>query len=129
MAVSDNFLGYVLEQLADIGRVHPRRMFGGVGLYSGELFIGLLDDNTLYLRADDSNRDDYLRRAMLPFRPFRDRPEYSMSYYQVPADVIEDAEALVAWATKSVRVAAAAPKTRRSPRSRPPGRKDHRRSR
>jgi DNA transformation protein len=129
MAVSDNFLAYILEQLADLGRVHSRRMFGGVGIYSGEFFIGLLVDNTLYLRADDSNRDDYLRRAMLPFRPFRDRPEYSMSYYQVPADVIEDAEALVAWATKSVRAAAAAPKTRRSSRGRPPSRKADRRSR
>jgi hypothetical protein len=33
MAVSEDYLQYVLEQLAGLGRVTARRMFGGVGLY------------------------------------------------------------------------------------------------
>jgi len=39
------------------------------------------------------------------FMPFPDRPEAVMAYYQVPADIIEDAESLTAWARKSVAVA------------------------
>lgn len=113
MAVSDNFLAYILEQLDGLGHVHSRRMFGGVGLYCGERFFGLLDDNVLYFKVDDLSRDEYLARGMGAFRPFRDRPEYSMSYYQVPADVIEDAETLVNWARSAVRVAKPAQQKRR----------------
>ncbi len=108
MAVSSSFLAYVVEQLAGLGRVRSKRMFGGVGLYCDDLFFGLLDDDVLYLKVDDSNRDDFTARGMKPFQPFRDKPEYSMSYYQVPAETIEDAEDLVRWARKAVRVAAGA---------------------
>jgi DNA transformation protein len=116
MAVSSSFLAYVIDQLAGLGRVRSRRMFGGVGLYCEELFFGLLDDDVMYLKVDDSNRDDFTGRGMKPFQPFRDKPEYSMSYYQVPAETIEDAEDLVRWARKAVRVAAGA-------RARPSGSK------
>jgi DNA transformation protein len=109
MAVSDNFLAYVVEQLAGLGHVRSKRMFGAVGLYSDELFFGLIDDNALYLKVDDLSRGEYVARGMGAFRPFPDRPDYSMSYYQVPADVIEDGEVLVDWARVAVRVAASAP--------------------
>lgn len=121
MAVTPSFRDYVLEQLAGLGRVRPRRMFGGVGLYCDELFFALITDDTLYLKVDDSNRDDFVRRGMRPFRPYRDRPEWEMGYYEVPADVLEDAEAMTVWARKSVRAAFAAParKAARSPRRKP----------
>ena len=82
-------------------------MFGGVGLYSGELFFGLIDDDTLFFKTDGSNAADYIARNMPRFMPFPERPEAVMAYYQVPADIIEDAESLVAWARKSVAVALA----------------------
>jgi DNA transformation protein len=105
MAVQPQFLAYILEQLALLGRLSSRRMFGAVGLYSGELFFGLIDDDTVFFKSDDSNSADYTARNMPRFMPFPERPEAVMAYYQVPADVIEDAESLVAWARKSVAVA------------------------
>jgi DNA transformation protein and related proteins len=122
MAVSSSFLAYVIEQLAGLGRVRSKRMFGGVGLYCDEWFFGLLDDDVLYLKVDASNRDDFAARGMKPFQPFRDKPEYSMSYYQVPAETIEDAEDLVRWARKAVRVAAGARAKPPRRRSRSPAR-------
>jgi DNA transformation protein and related proteins len=110
MAVSETYLGFVIDQLAGIGRVRSKRMFGGVGLYAGELFFALLDDNSLYFKIDDTNRGDFEARGMGPFRPFRDKPELAMGYYEVPADVIDDAEELTGWARKAMRVAAAAPR-------------------
>ncbi len=117
MAVTPSFRDYVLEQLAGLGRVRPHRMFGGVGLYCDELFFALITDDTLYLKVDDGNRDDFIRRGMKPFCPYRDRPDWEMGYFEVPADVLEDAEAMVAWARKSVRAALAAP-ARKAPRKR-----------
>jgi DNA transformation protein len=108
MPVSKNFIAYVLEQLTRIDGMESRRMFGGVGLYAGGLFFGLLDDDTLYFKVDDSNRPDYEARGSKPFCPFPDKSEFSMSYYDLPADVLEDAEELTRWARKSVTVAAAA---------------------
>ena len=110
MAVRPQFTAFILEQLESLGRVRSRRMFGGVGLYSGELFFGLIDDDTLFFKADATNSADYIARKMPRFMPFPDRPEAVMAYYQVPADIIEDAELLVAWARKSAAVAMAAGK-------------------
>ena len=107
--MSADFLAYVLEQLAQLGDVTSRRMFGGAGLYSDELFFGLIMDVVLYLRVDDSIRADYSSRGMAEFRPYADRPHLSMNYYEIPADVLEDAAELVSWARRSVTVAMKVP--------------------
>ena len=108
MPVSSDYLAYVLEQLAGLAGLSARRMFGGVGLYCEELFFGLIDNDTQYLRVNDDNRADYTARGMSQFRPYADRPELSMSYYEAPADVLEDPAQLVSWARRSVAVAMAA---------------------
>jgi DNA transformation protein and related proteins len=105
MTVQPQYLEYILEQLAGLGALRSNRMFGGVGLYSSELFFGLIDDDTLYFKTDESNVGPYHERRMPRFMPFPDRPEAVLGYHQVPADVIEDAEVLVDWARKSVAVA------------------------
>jgi DNA transformation protein len=105
MAVQPQYLAYILEQLETLGRLRSRRMFGGVGLYSGELFFGIIDDDTVFFKTDTSNSADYSARNMPRFMPFPERPEAVMAYHQVPADIIEDTELMVAWARKSVGVA------------------------
>jgi len=107
MAVQAQYLEYVLEQLAPLGDVSTRRMFGAVGLYSRELFFGLIDDDTLFFKTDASNAAEYQSRNMPRFMPPTDRPVSALGYHQVPADIIEDGESLVAWARQSVTVALA----------------------
>ena len=119
MPVTSDYLNYVLEQLAGLGGVSARRMFGGVGLYCEELFFGLIDNDTLYLRVNDDNRADYTVRGMGQFRPYADRPELSMTYYETPAEILEDPAQLVVWAQRSVAAALAAAK--RPPRATPTG--------
>ena len=115
MAVQRQYLDYVLEQLGGLGAVRFRRMFGGVGLYSADLFFGLIDDDTLFFKTDESNAAPYQSRNMPRFMPPSDRPLGPFGYHQVPADIIEDAELLAAWARQSVAVAAAS----RARKSRP----------
>ena len=123
MAVQPQFLAYMLEQLEGLPDLRSRRMFGGVGLYSGELFFGLIDDDTVFFKTDGSNNADYIARKMPRFMPFPERPEAVMAYYQVPADVIEDNEELKDWARKSVAVALVS----RAAKARPAGRANVRR--
>ena len=118
MAVQPQYLAYVLEQLATMPALRPNRMFGGVGLYSDGIFFGLIDDDTLYFKTGEANIADYLARNMPKFMPFPDKTKQSLGYHQVPADVIEDAEVLVAWARKSKDAALAkkAAKVRKAPK-------------
>jgi DNA transformation protein len=122
MAVSDQFRDYVLDQLQAAGRVTARRMFGGVGLYLDGLFFALVDDDTLYFKADDSNRARYERAGSKPFCPYPDRPDQSMGYWQVPAEVLEDTGELATWAREAMMVALAA-RTKRPARRRAPPRR------
>ncbi len=108
-----------MEQLAAVRGITSRRMFGGVGLYCEGIFFGLIMDDVLYFRVGDGNRADYEARGMQPFRPIADKLAGSTSYFEVPADVLEDGEECRAWAVRSV--AAARVKTGGS-RKRPPNR-------
>ncbi len=119
MPHKNEYLEYVLEQLAGLPGVRSRRMFSGAGLYQDEVFFGLLFRDTLYFKVNDSNRPDYEARRMAQFKPYDDRPQVSFSYYEVPAEVLEDRDELAAWARRSVEAAAAiqaAKATKRSKR-------------
>jgi len=115
MRVTDGFRAFVLEQLAGVKSLRAHAMFGGVGLYAGDVFFGIVAADTLYLKVDDTNRGQYEAAGMTPFKPYADRPT-TMAYYQVPAAVIEDGDELAAWARASVRVAAPARPTPRKER-------------
>ena len=114
MTVSAGFRSYVLEQLGRVlSNVRSRSMFGGVGIYSGDLFFALIDDDTLYFKVDDSTRPDFESRNMDPFRPYGPEGEV-MQYNCVPGEVLEDAEALDDWVQRAIAVAQIA--KQRSPR-------------
>jgi DNA transformation protein len=108
MAVSTGDLAFVLDQLAGLGELRSKRMFGAVGLYlvsrdRGDRFFGLIDDGVLYLKADDRTRARYTKRRLAPFQPPGARP--SRNYYTVPASVLEDADELQVWAREAVEAA------------------------
>lgn len=104
VAVSDEYLTYVLEQLDGVGPVQARRMFGGAGLYRGHAMFALVADDVLYLKVDEANRADFEEAGSEPFQPFPDKSSV-MSYYEVPADVLETRDSLTAWAQKAVQAA------------------------
>jgi len=99
MSVGANYIQYVLDLLRVIGPVSAKRMFGGAGLYLDGSFFALIADDVLYFKVDDTNKADYLNAGTAPFKPFG---TYEMSYYEVPADVLEDDEQLKEWAQKAV---------------------------
>jgi DNA transformation protein len=101
MVVTREYLHYVLDQLAALGAVTSRRMFGGVGLYHDARFFGIIMSDTLYFKVNDANRLDYSTRGMKAFRPYADKPLLSMAYFEVPADILEDPEECAAWRNKS----------------------------
>jgi DNA transformation protein len=105
MSVSPGFETFALDQLGrGVTGLRSRRMFGGVGIYSHDIFFALLSDDTLYLKVDDTTRGDFEARGMGPFRPFGEDGE-TMQYYQVPDDLLENPDDLAAWAARALEVA------------------------
>ena len=107
MAVADEFLTFVLDQLAGVGSVRSRRMFGGAGIYCRGVMFALIADDVLYLKVDDSNLADFEEAGTEPFRPYPEKVAKAtvMSYYEVPADVLEGRDRLTSWVQKALRVA------------------------
>src|SRR3989441_13353797 len=91
--VTPSFKTFVLEQLGRVvPRVRARSMFGGVGIYAGDLFFALVADDALYLKGDDASRPEFEARGMSPFRPFGEDGGV-MQHYQVAADLAGVVEA------------------------------------
>jgi DNA transformation protein len=107
MAVSPEYRDFVLEQLGRVVPVTSRAMFGGVGIYSEGMIFGLMDDDTTYLKVDDGNRGSFEAVGMKPFNPFGD-DKHVMQYYELPADLLEDADALRPWVAGALDAARAA---------------------
>lgn len=103
MAVSEEFLDYVLDQFSAWGQVNARKMFGGVGLYRDGKMFGLIADDVAYLKVDDSNRSAFEQAGSCPFKPFPDKPT-TMSYFEIPPDVLESPDDLVQWAERSLAI-------------------------
>jgi DNA transformation protein and related proteins len=104
MPVSEEYLDYVVDQLGCIGEVTAKKMFGGVGLYHDGLFFGLIASDVLYFKVDDENRPAYETAGAKPFQPYGDE-SYSMGYYEVPVDVLEDVDQLRTWTKGAVAAA------------------------
>lgn len=103
-AAGEGLRDFIEDQLQDLGALAFRRMFGGYGLYHAGIFFGILYKGRLYFKTDAASRGEYSARGMQPFRP--NRRQTLTSYYEVPVEIMEDREALTAWAQTAVGVQA-----------------------
>lgn len=96
---TDSFRDFVLEQISALGGVRCKRMFGGQGLYFGEVFFGILSDGRLYFKTHPDTLPDYLAFHAAMFTP--SEKQVLKNYREVPADILEDAMQLATWARKA----------------------------
>jgi DNA transformation protein and related proteins len=96
-----------------------RRLFSGAGLYSADVIFGIYFRDRLFFKVDDSTASDFLSRGAEPFCP---RPGQRLGrYYEVPLDVADDDDELLAWARRAIVAAQSAPRRpqpARAPRKR-----------
>ena len=110
------------DLLQHFGQIDVRRMFGGEGIYAGEVMIGLVAGDRLYLKTGDLNRADFLAEACEAFSFPRGKKIMTTSYYAVPDRLFDDPEEFGGWARKA-HAAELAAKSSGGRRRRP--RKDH----
>lgn len=96
----ESFKDFIVDQLSEIDRVEARRMFGGHGLYQDETFFGIVHKGKLFFKINETTIAACRKRKMKPFSP--NGKLTLKSYYQVPVEIIEDADGLRRWAVKAV---------------------------
>lgn len=96
MAKTDGFKDFVLDQLADLRGLTCRAMFGGYGLRYRDTFFGIIHKGRLYFKVTTKTVESYRALGTKPFRVTKTMT--LKAYYEVPADVLEDATQLTEWA-------------------------------
>jgi DNA transformation protein len=99
MVASASFAEFLREQLAPLGHVTMRRMFGKTGVFCDGLMFGMVTDNTLYFRVDERNRAAFEEAASVP--PLNYKKKGSMidlAFWRAPERLFDEPDELVTWA-------------------------------
>ena len=120
MVASDSFAEFLREQLAPLGRVTLRRMFGKTGVFCDGVMLGMVTDNMLYLRVDEQNREAFKEAASSPPLNYEKKGStIDLAFWRAPERLFDEPDELVEWA----RIAMAAARRVAAKRGRPaPGR-------
>lgn len=105
MRVKSSLASYVAEQLAPLGRISSRAIFGGVGVFIDERLLAIVMGDKLYLHTDKSNLDDYVARGMPQFKPYPNAFDLTTDHHEVPPEVVQDAEQLRIWGARALTAA------------------------
>jgi DNA transformation protein len=119
MVASDSFAEFLREQLAALGRITMRRMFGKTGVFCGGLMLGMVRDNTLYFKVDDGNRAAFEEAQSFPPLNYEKKGgTIDLSFWRAPDRLFDEPDELVTWARAALAAArrVAAKRKRTAPR-------------
>ena len=124
MVASANFAEFLRQQLAPLGHITVRRMFGKTGVFCDGLMLGMVRDDTLYFRVDDHNRTVFREaEAFPPLNYEKGGSSIDLAFWRAPERLFDEPDELVAWAREALgaarRVAAKREPTMRSPKLKP----------
>ena len=99
----EQFLEYVLSDvLSEESGISSRAMFGGYGIYKDGVIFAIIANERCYFKVDDSNRSDYEQYGSGPFVYSHGRHKSTtMSYWELPVDIMEDRQQVADWVHKS----------------------------
>lgn len=121
MTASASFAEFLREQLAPLGHVTLRRMFGKTGVFCDGVMLGMVSDNTLYFRVDDDNRAAFKEaEAFPPLNYEKQGATIDLAFWRAPERLFDEPDELVTWARTALAAAhrVAAKRERTAPRSR-----------
>lgn len=118
-----DFHNYLMSDVfVGIEGITSKPMFGGFGFYRNGIIFGIIADGNLYFKVGDSNKKDYEEYGSKPFTypmkngPLRQsdseaRKTTTISYWEVPADILENKDELERWINKSCMIRLSKKKT------------------
>ena len=106
MTASDGFAEFLSDQLAPLGRITMRRMFGKTGVFCDAFMLGMVRDNTLYFRVDDHNRVAFKEAAAFPPLNYEKKGStIDLSFWRAPERLFDEPDELVTWARAALAAA------------------------
>ena len=106
MVASDGFAEFLHDQLAPLGRITTRRMFGKTGVFCNGLMLGMVTNDTLYFRVDDHNRDLFQEAKSAPPLSYEKKgASIDLSFWRAPDRLLDEPEELVVWAREALAAA------------------------
>jgi DNA transformation protein and related proteins len=121
------FVSLALELLAPLGPTRAKPMFGGWGLYADGIFVALVADDRLYLKADAESAPAFAAAGGEPFVFETPAKRIEMSYWLPPAEALESPALMAPWARLAMaaalraRAAKPVPKPKSKPKAGPAG--------
>ena len=99
MKVGPEFRDFLQDLFGALGPIRVKPMFGGAGIYAGELMFAFLDrDETIYLRTDADNRAAFEAAGSQPFRyPLKSGEEMEIGYWRLPDEALDSADEALMW--------------------------------
>jgi DNA transformation protein len=98
MAVSEDFLEFLRDQLRGLGHITTRRMFSGAGIYCDGVIFALLLRDVLHFKVDDTNRGAYEAEGLQPFTyQSRGKAVRMEAYRRVPERLFDDPDEMLEW--------------------------------
>ncbi|HEY5970504.1 MAG TPA: TfoX/Sxy family protein [Pseudoxanthomonas sp.] len=104
--MGESFTSYLRDLFAELGPVSLRKMFGGQGLYHDGVIIGLVIGDELFLKTDAVTRGAFEQAGGEPFTYQGKGKPVVMSYFSLPAEAMESAQAMAPWARLAYEAAA-----------------------
>lgn len=101
----NEFVEHLSEVFHLFGPIYSRRMFGGFGVYHQGLMIGLVADDTLYLKTDAQSAPQFSEAGCLPFEYTKNGVTMKMSYSSAPIEIFDDPELAKTWASRAYEAA------------------------
>ena len=106
MAVTDSFRDFIVEQLEQVAPdIRAKRMFGAVGIYSGDDFFAVIDSDRLYFKVDDQTRPRFEAEGMTPAEIVSNGEVVKLNYWEVPLGALEAPDELRSWVKDALGVA------------------------
>ena len=105
--MKSTFVDYVVSDLlVDVEGVRARAMFGGYGVYQNDTMFAIIVEDELFYKVGDANRRDFEKLGSRPFQYLaKGKKRVTMSYWNVPGEVMDDREQLMEWTDKALDVA------------------------
>ena len=118
MVASETYAEFLREQLAPLGHVAMRRMFGKTGVFCDGVMLGMLTENTLYFRVDEENRATFKEAEAFPPLNYAKKGEtIVLAFWRVPERLYDEPDEFITWARAALaaahRVAAKRPAAKR----------------
>lgn len=98
MTASAECAEFLREQLAPVGHVTTRRMFGKTGMFCEGVMLGMVIDDVLYLRVDDQNRATFAEaEAFPPLNYAKGGQTIDLSFWRMPDRLLDEQDEFVLW--------------------------------